>query len=365
MVSKLKKRHVVGFFLFLLVSFEVQAQNYQLTGDYFVRSSTDFLSENNKIGVLQDGSTFRVVNRTPQRNNAEALEIEVTAMTSGSYVKPSPSGKIFIYRAKQSHIVSRSGTEAAAIQMPCKNCDSASTNKSAAASNQIQIGEVAEGVVIMANTAPKAKKEAASASIPAAFIGPQAPGGLDEKIKKYSNSIEVTRMIDWAMKSKNKFSTGNCYRKVKEALATQCGPDKKKDGRVYYHCVNPIRPEGGKLGPGNNLTAKVSTEMADKAALSAKTRLKKDGFINLLEVEPYKSQIKFPSEAPKGSVLVYSSGIPCDGIADCGHIEIKTDSEGKPGYVSDYYSADAINQTARVRKYGNSNYKLVGVMIKP
>lgn len=366
MVSTLKKRHVVGFFLFLLLSINSQAQTLQLTGDYFVRSSTDFLSENNKIGVLQEGSTFRVVNRIPQRNEAEALEIEVTAMTAGSYVKPSPSGKIFIYRAKQSHIVSRSATEAVAAVTPCKNCDATSVKNSAAATNQLNIGEVAEGVVILANKAPKAKKEAATSSIPVPMVGPPLPGDLDDKIKKYSNSKEVARMIDWAMKNKNTHSTGNCYRKVKEALATQCGPDKRrKDGLVYYHCNNPFRPEGGRLGPGNNLTSKVSTEMADKAALSAKNRLKKDGFINLLEVEPYKSQIKSPSGAPKGSVLVYSSGIPCDGIADCGHTEIKTDSEGKPGYVSDYYSADAINETARVRKYGNSNYKLVGVMIKP
>lgn len=366
MVSTLQKRHVVGFFLFLLLSFKIQAQNYQLTGDYFVRSSTDFLSENNKIGVLQEGSTFRVVNRIQQRNEAEALEIEVTAMTSGSYVKPSPSGKIFIYRAKQSHIVSRSGTEAAANVIPCKDCDGTSSNKTAAASNQINIGEVAEGVVILANKAPKAKKETATVPIPVPFVGPQLPGSLDEKIKKYSNSKEVARMIDWAMKSKNTHSTGNCYRKVKEALATQCGPDKKrKDGTVYYHCNNPFKPEGGRLGPGNNLTSKVSTEMADQAALSAKNRLKKDGFVNLLEIEPYKSQIKSPSQAPKGTILVYSSGIPCDNNADCGHTEIKTDSEGKPGYVSDYYSADAINETARVRKYRNSNYKLVGVMIKP
>ena len=85
--------------------------------------------------------------------------------------------------------------------------------------------------------------------------------------------------------------------------------------------------------------------------------------------------MKSPSQAPKGAILVYSSGIPCrassrsgSGIGftvDCGHTEIKTDEPGKAGYVSDYYSADAINETPRSKKYGYSNYKLVGVMIKP
>ena len=74
--------------------------------------------------------------------------------------------------------------------------------------------------------------------------------------------------------------------------------------------------------------------------------------------------MRSPSQAPKGAILVYSSGIPCGRIRDCGHTEIKTGHSGEDGYVSDYYSKDAINETPRARKYG-SNYKLVGIMIKP
>ena len=337
----------------------MNAQTYQLKGDYFVRSSTDFLSENNKIGVLHEGSTFRVVNQIQERNGAEALEIEITAMTSDSYVKPSPTGKIFIYRANKAHFINRTTTEAAASATPCIGCDkSAQAERASTASNRLQIGEVAEGVVILANQAPKSKNEVVTAP-PPRMVGPLQPGSLDDKIKQYSTSSQVTRMIDWAMKNKSSSSRGICYRKVKEAMATLCGPPK-----LGYTCRNPFAPEGGRKGPGGNLLSSVSTEMSDSFALSAKNRLKKDGFVNLLDSEPYKSEMKSPSAAPKGAILVYSSGIPCNRVSDCGHTEIKTDVAGKSGYVSDYYSADAINETPRARKYG-SNYKLVGVMIKP
>ena len=78
-----------------------------------------------------------------------------------------------------------------------------------------------------------------------------------------------------------------------------------------------------------------------------------------METDFYKSKIKGPADAPKGSVLVYSSGVHCrhSKVKDCGHIEIKMSEPGNPGYISDYYSAQPITKF--------SKYKLVGVMIKP
>ena len=150
----------------------------------------------------------------------------------------------------------------------------------------------------------------------------------------------MQQAIDYAMRNKYARSQATCYRSVKKALASKA---RGKQGLIPYH-------------------------YSDMAALNAKNSLKEFGFVNLLEQEPYKSQINSPSKAPKGAILVYSSGIPCGSgrsrVADCGHVEIKTDHAGKPGYVSDYYSRDAINETPRARVRG-TGYTLVGVMIKP
>jgi hypothetical protein len=352
--------HVVGFILSLLISANVFAQTIQLKGDFFIRSSKDFLATDNKVGVLHSGSTFRIINSTPLRNSAEALEIEPISLTGKSNVNPSPTGRYFIYKKNSSLFMNRSEAEGKSVatgSSDCPECRAKAQQEKVASDNIDSLSEVVSGLVEQANKAPKEEKDPPK---PEPLHMPVLrAGSLDDKIKNYSNSSEVENMISWAMKNKSPRSKGLCYRKVKEALATQCGPAKPN-----YVCRNAFAPKGGKLGPGNNLIPSVSTEMADQAALSAKTRLKNYGFVNLLEIEPYKSQMKSPSQAPKGAVLVYSSGIPCAKNPDCGHIEIKTDIEGRPGYVSDYYFPNPINETARTRKVG-SKYKLVGVMIKP
>ncbi len=355
MLKLFKRLQLVGFILISLISLPAFAENYILGGNYYLRSSTDFLSANNRVGVLQEGSTFRVINRHPRSRGAEALEIEVTAMSRGSYINPSPTGRLFIYKpSKTNDFIYRSGARVEAGVSKCDNCRSDFTENSTAVLTQIS-----DTVIEMQNVAPKTTAKVSEADKIEPQVGPTLRGSLDQQIRNYSDSKEVARMIDWAMKNKSTSSRRLCYRTVKEAMATQCGPP-----RDDYVCKNPFAPEGGKKGPGNNLMKTVSTEWADSYALSAKTRLKKDGFINLLEIEPYKTQMRSPSQAPKGAVLVYSSGIPCGNVSDCGHIEIKTGNSGEKGYVSDFYLPDAINETPRARRYG-SNYKLVGIMIKP
>jgi len=355
MLKKLKRLHVPGFIILTFMSFSAFAENYILGGNYYLRSSMDFLSSSNKVGVLQEGSTFRVINRYPRKRGAEALEIEVTAMSRGSYINPSPSGRLFIYKPpKTKDFIYRSGTRVEAGVSKCQNCENDTSENSTTILTQIT-----DTVIEMQNVAPKSTVKPSPEETIEIKVGPPVHGGLDRQIRNYSDSDEVSRMINWAMKNKSSASRRMCYRSVKEAMATQCGP-----ARAGYSCKNPFSPEGGKKGPGNNLTKSVSTEMADSYALSAKTRLKGEGFVNLLEIEPYKSQMRSPSLAPKGAILVYSSGIPCGKIRDCGHTEIKVGNSGEDGYVSDYYSKDAINETPRAKKYG-SNYKLVGIMIKP
>ncbi len=274
MISPLKLRHVVGLFLSLFMSTKLLAQTYELRGDYYLRSSTDFLSSENKIGVLHNGSTFRVVNRSSQGKGAEALEIIPTAMTQGSYIKPSHSGPIFIYKPNLPNFINRSGDSTVTSEAgvaKCATCEENNANSTtSAATNRINLGRVADEVVIVANQAPK------STTTPEPIlplIGPPRAGDLDVKIKKYSDSPEVAKMIAWAMKNKSASSRGKCYRSVKEAAANKFGPSR-----------------GGK-GPGHNLTAFPSTDIKDFYALSAKTRLKEIGFVNLLETEPYKTDM--------------------------------------------------------------------------
>lgn len=358
-------RFAVLAILFSFISISAVAQNYQLDGSYYLRSSSsDFLSQpgmpgNNIVGSLQKGSTFRVVNRIPKSNGAEALEIEITAMSRGSKIV-SESENLFIYKpARTDDFIKRGSSNVQAGVANCENC-----GETAKPESTTVLTRFSDTVTRLANKAPEPEKIEKDEIAP--HMGPTQSGSLDKQITNYSNSTQVSRMIDWAMKNKNGVSRGICYRMVKEAIANKCGPNIIKDKALFYRCKNAFAPEGGKSGPGNNLTSAVSTEWADSYALSAKTRLKKDGFINLMEIEPYKSQMRTPTDAPKGAILVYSSGIPCykGKVRDCGHAEIKTGNPGQPGYVSDYYSADAINETPNARKHG-SNYKLVGIMIKP
>jgi hypothetical protein len=369
MFTLIKQSSIFVFILFFF-NFSLQAQNYQIDGNYFLRNSTNFLALNNIVGVLNQASTFRVINYYPEKNGAE---IEITSMTPGSYVKSDYVGSLFIYMGNKKNFIKRSNDEVSSSEAGTASCvDCQAKPQSgvvAAISNRHHLGEISNGILVLANEAPKQAPRAATDPKDNELVSPPAQGSLDARIKNYSDSTQVKRMIDWAMKNKRSASTGICYRKVKEAMATQCGPP-----RTNYLCKNPFHPEGGKQGPGNNFTKSISTDIHDFAAASAKERLKQSGFVNLLEIEPYKFQMKSPSYAPQGAILVYSSGIPCSvkdkkgrvvaSTNDCGHTEIKVGRAGQPGYVSDFYLDDAINETPRARKYG-SNYKLIGIMIKP
>lgn len=212
----------------------------------------------------------------------------------------------------------RNETPAAACTVP----RSALASTQIAAQNTTHLASISRTITAQQSKVPKTKTHES----------------LDKQIKRYSKSDEVKYSIEYALKKKKSRSQGYCYRNVKKALLA--APKGKKGLIPEYFW--------------------------DEAALNAKNTLKEYGFVNLLEIEPYKTQITSPSNAPKGAVLVYSSGKPCfnGSVRDCGHIEIKTDIPGEPGYVSDYYSDDAINENASARAYG-TRYKLVSVMIKP
>lgn len=291
-----------------------------MNANYFVRGSDNFSGlDHNKVGVLTKGSTFKVL-QTKRIGNAEALKIRVTSLSPPGYVLQ--SDEYWIYKPNNTDFIKTSpedtnSTEGQTADAPCESClTTAQQSSDVNTKNAHDIADISKMITTQQNQTE--------------------PGSLDEIIKKYSESDEVKYSIDYAMKNKKSRSKGYCYRSVKKALLA--APIGKK-GLIPEH-------------------------YSDLAALNAKNSLKKYDFINLLDTEPYKTQIKSPTQAPKGAVLVYSSGIPCGRVKDCGHTEIKTGDANKPGYVSDYYSKNAINETDGARKYG-TRYKLVGVMIKP
>ncbi|MDG0817941.1 hypothetical protein [Bdellovibrio svalbardensis] len=164
---------------------------------------------------------------------------------------------------------------------------------------------------------------------PAKLSDPNDPWADDPYISKYSHSKKVEKAIRAAKKSASR-SKRLCYRYVKNAL-------------LAGDLIDSY-PPGGKAKQG----------VSD---------LKAQGMVNLLDNPKYASRIRTPADAPKGAVLVYSTGES----KEAGHIEIKTGDGKNATYVSDYQSAKNIQQTtkgiykARIGK----PYKIIGVMILP
>lgn len=354
-------RLVLTFAIIFFITPIVFAETYRIVNQgYFVRSTPEFNSSHdaNKVGTLMPGSTFKVLKIITLPTGALAFQVHVVGLAPDSNLNPSPAYWIYKSKFNDKDFLNLGGevvpppapVQASVPQDPCPACSTPALNSTQSAQqNTNDLADVAQTVTVEANRVPpklrKAEPVTAKPASKDTTVAPVAntPGSLDEKIKAYSSSTATQNSINFALKNKKPRSTGKCYRSVKDALSCS-----KNRGRGTGNCLIPSWYSG-------------------TAALSAKDSLKRFGFVNLLDSEPYKSRIgNSPSKAPKGAVLVYSSGIPCSGtqIRDCGHVEIKTDHEGKPGYVSDYYSDDAINQTAGARRYG-TNYKLVGVMIKP
>lgn len=318
--------------LFLLTAFLSQfsfAEILELNANYWARSTPDFLSEKNKLDVFTKGDQVEVLEVKKMPSGAEGLRVRLIKGESSTV----HDKEVWIYRSVKSHYSNRpyedqvgsqarvaSNTEAGIRPLPCKDCEMASDML---LKNKSNLSEISDAITEQQNKQSETIGENISKSM----------SSMAQKIKNYSNSKQVQKVVTAAKNNAHSRSIGMCYRYVKNALAKG-------------------------LTPG---------WFSDTAAKSGKETLKKYGFINLLEHEPFKTQIKSPNQAPKGAVLVYSSGKSCRKsrtIKDCGHIEIKLGEEGQPGFASDYYSSTAINDTPKARRWG-SNYKLIGVMIKP
>jgi hypothetical protein len=122
------------------------------------------------------------------------------------------------------------------------------------------------------------------------------------------------------------------------------------------------------------LEAKLTSKRLDGvSARFAGTQLKEHGFINIMDDPELAGKILDPAQAPKGAILVYEPN-PANRLVsyydkkkkktivhpDHGHVEIKTEDVGKPGYVSDYFSKNA--RTGKSLK--TVDRKLVGIYVK-
>jgi len=295
------------------------------------------------------GSTFKVLDKKIMADGSEALQIQ--PLTKTKYSNINPSEAYWIYKGNDRHFVLQGHskkTEALALlpNEECVDCEkmkkddhnkeniSKITRKIKEQNNVVDAGmfEVDGGSIdLPENGGPQPATEVASVQEVA-----QTPEqvSLEEKIKKYSESSEVKAMISKANKQARSKSKRDCYKFVKRALMAK---DEKNNSLVSTYL------------PGG------TTRVAEKY-------MKENGFTNLLDVEPYKSEIKKPQQAPKGAILIYEGGSACLGgaVPNCGHIEIKANEGSTPGYIYDV----KVDQP-RVDAPGvGQRYKLKGVMVK-
>ncbi len=142
-----------------------------------------------------------------------------------------------------------------------------------------------------------------------------------DEMQEYSDSPEVGRMINIAMRNRQAHPTGHCYHYVKRAVYTG------------YLARN------GSLGGGY--------------AVMAVKDLESQGFRNILNdmIEESGYDYRMSERAPIGSILVFAG----DWHYRAGDVAIKT----KTGYVSDYYSPRPITE-----QWNGAHFRLIGVMTK-
>ncbi|OFZ31472.1 MAG: hypothetical protein A2622_02495 [Bdellovibrionales bacterium RIFCSPHIGHO2_01_FULL_40_29] len=292
----------------------------------------------NQIGVLKPGSVVEVMER-----RALAVRVKLWLISQG--VELPPTSETWLFKDDSDPQTVAKFTEIPPIH-EVTEAQVCTSDECLAGSPQKNSSVTEKNIKDLQDIADKTQKESTTKE-------PKTIQDLSltQKIKNYSDSAQVRASIRYA-KSRASRSRGLCYRSVKKAL--DAGVARGKE---------PLTP-----GPYINSHA---ARYAEKDLQD-----KRFGFINLLKTPPYDKEIKSAIDAPKGAVLVYSSGLKCDlrnpktgriikREPDCGHVEIKTDDAGKPGFVSDFYSTTAITSVAANRLRRGAKYKLIGVMVKP
>lgn len=325
---------------------------YQLEANYFIRSNPDFNRvSDNKVGILMKGSTFKVLDKKVMADGSEALQI--LPMTKTKYSNINPSEAYWIYKGNDKHFTLQGHskkTEALALlpNEECVDCEkmkqtdhnkeniSQITRKIKEQENKVDepfIFEVDGASVEGGELALKSNEVAMGSTSPISLTS-ASHTNIEEKVKEYSESTQVKAMIQKANKQARSKSQRDCYKFVKRALLA-------KDG---------------------NKNSLVSKYLPGETTRVAEKYMKEVGFTNLLEVEPYKSNLQKPQHAPKGAILIYEGGSACMNgkVKNCGHIEIKAKEGDEPGYI---YDVKVDQPRVDVPGVGN-RYKLKAVMVK-
>jgi hypothetical protein len=322
--------------LFILItgmffSFSVTAETVIVPRAVNVRSSKIFYGQGNILTQIPEDSKVEIISRWSLASGANALEIKIVSPENKLYLNAGQP--IYIWESENELKKDLFKTEASAI---CTNCTSESLAAQSATKSLKKIAkEIEEEQSEDPDLVQAAKKieteDREPHDIPEEKNLPShKTGSLDEKIQAYSSSLQVAKMIQWSKdnasigRKKNGNFDGYCYRHVKEAMAT-----KTKRGQ----------------GEGNNLIPKW---YPSGNAVTGGRDLKSRGFINLLDTEPYKTDMKNPKNVPRGAIMIYSTT-----NHRYGHAEVKLDDDS-------YYFGIITKNSKANRK----DYKLLGVWIK-
>lgn len=168
---------------------------------------------------------------------------------------------------------------------------------------------------------------------PVISLGESDDVSADSEIKTYSDSLEVKKMIEFALKNKlasgMSNSKGKCNENVVKAVAAGGLPVWTGANAYYAYQVSEVAP--------------------------------KLGYTDLLEKYPEMTS----KEAPRGAILVYSANTKSTcktpkGVG-CGHVEIKVENghsedPDKIYFISDYSENHPVDIDSR--------FKLIAIFIK-
>ena len=280
-----------------------------------VRHSPAFFGHENVLDQLPQGSQVEVISRKKLSSGADSLEVKIISPLEK--ISLNDKKPIYIWESN-SEIKNDLFKTEASTTCPDGTCNGPTT------SLPTQTGDIKD-------ITKKLEKDASEEK-----VIPSATGSLAAEIAAYSSSEEVKNSFDWA-KSHKPWLKGNCYRHVKEALAT-----KTKGGR----------------GPGQNL---IPQWYASSKAKFGVDDLKAKGFVNLLENDDYKDMNSHT--APHGAVLIYKH-INRRGLEDkkAGHAEIKFGEIVDGKNVSKFFYGPLHDYP--VNRRSGSRYQLTGIMIK-
>lgn len=300
--------------LLSLVSHSAMAKDtVELTRNSNVRTSRNFYGKSNVIDLIPMGATVEIISTKKLPSGANSLEIKI--LKPEDKISLNEKAPLYIWQSGLNIPKPVTATEAD-VTCPDGTCPPPSA-----------VTESVKNIKDVTQAIEELDSESTSSN------------ELETQIRNYSESAQVAKTIEW-IKTHKSAGDGKCYRRTKEALATQTRSGK---------------------GPGNNLIPKWFGDRNSDEAKEGIKNLKQKGFINLFDNPEYSN--RSARNAPNGSVLIYKH-INRKGIEDNkpGHAEIKYDVT-VDGEIKPQFFYGPIHHYPVNNKNG-SRYVLIGIMIK-